>query len=252
MPGDWIRLHRKLLDSAVFSDEWLLKLWIWCLLRAGYCEKNRGGRTIPAGAFSTGRHAAADDLNVSPSKWYRGIHQLASFGMVSLSTSNEWTTITICHWDTYQCSDAVRGQPVNNERTTDEQRADTIQEGEEREEVIGVPITDSSELLSEFHFDTVGSQQNWTCPLRLIDAMTTAYPGIDVDAQMRIAVAWCLANKSKRKTPRGMPKFLNGWMERAQNRQRDNGRPRQRELLPGETQRVPEASEFTPEHPYHG
>lgn len=142
MAGDWIRLHRKLLESAVFSDDWLLKLWVWCLLRASYCDRQIGGFTVPAGSFVTGRFAAADELNVSPSKWYRGIHQLASLGMISLSASQERTIVTVCNWATYQSESAVREQQpdsnrtaseqqVNNERTASEQQSDTREEGKE-------------------------------------------------------------------------------------------------------------------------
>ena len=120
--GDWIKLHRKLLDSAVFSDEWLLKLWIWCLLRANFNDRIRGGVSVPAGSFVTGRFAAADELGVSPSRWYRGIHQLASLGMINLSSTQERTIVTVCHWDTYQSDFAVRGQQVNSERTASEQQ----------------------------------------------------------------------------------------------------------------------------------
>lgn len=41
------------------------------------------------------------------------------------------------------------------------------------------------------------------------------YPGIDIDAQMRKALAWLTNNKQKQKTKRGMPQFLNGWINRA-------------------------------------
>ena len=30
----WIKLHRKLLTSNVFDNEKLLKVWIWCLMKA--------------------------------------------------------------------------------------------------------------------------------------------------------------------------------------------------------------------------
>jgi hypothetical protein len=145
MAGDWIKLHRKLLDSAVFSDEWLLRLWVWCLLRAGYCDRMNGGKIVPAGSFVTGRFSAADELNVSPSRWYRGIHQLASLGMITLSASQERTIVSVCNWTTYQEETAVREQQVNrlrtaseqqvnNDRTTIEQQTDTSKEGKEGKE----------------------------------------------------------------------------------------------------------------------
>ena len=30
----WIKLHRQIVDSAVFQDEHLLRLWIWLLSKA--------------------------------------------------------------------------------------------------------------------------------------------------------------------------------------------------------------------------
>lgn len=42
-----------------------------------------------------------------------------------------------------------------------------------------------------------------------------AYPRIDVLAEVRKARAWCIANPSKRKTARGVARFLNTWLSSA-------------------------------------
>lgn len=44
----------------------------------------------------------------------------------------------------------------------------------------------------------------------------SAYPRIDVLAELRKARAWCFANPAQRKTPRGVGKFVNGWLSRAE------------------------------------
>lgn len=43
-----------------------------------------------------------------------------------------------------------------------------------------------------------------------------AYPLVDPIAECRKARAWCVASPANRKTRRGVGKFLNGWMARAQ------------------------------------
>jgi hypothetical protein len=43
----------------------------------------------------------------------------------------------------------------------------------------------------------------------------SAYPRIDPEAECRKARAWCLGSPANRKTRRGIGKFLNGWMSRA-------------------------------------
>ena len=53
--------------------------------------------------------------------------------------------------------------------------------------------------------------------------LAEAYPGVDVKAEVMKARAWAVSNPTKRKTPAGMPKFLNGWMSKAQNDGRRSG-----------------------------
>lgn len=45
-----------------------------------------------------------------------------------------------------------------------------------------------------------------------------AFPGVDVVAECRKALLWCRDNPTKRKTARGMPRLLAGWLGKAQDR----------------------------------
>lgn len=49
------------------------------------------------------------------------------------------------------------------------------------------------------------------------------YPAVDVDQEFRKMIGWLDANPKNRKTPRGIGKFINGWLCRAQ----DSARPLQ-------------------------
>lgn len=51
------------------------------------------------------------------------------------------------------------------------------------------------------------------------------YPSLDVAAAFRAARVWIVANPAKRKTASGMPKFLAGWLSRAQNSARGSPTP---------------------------
>lgn len=50
-----------------------------------------------------------------------------------------------------------------------------------------------------------------------------AYPKLDVEGEIRKARAWCVSNPASRKTPRGVGKFLNGWLSRAADRPSASG-----------------------------
>lgn len=128
----YIKLHRDSIDHAVFQDPWLWKLFCWCLLKANFRPSVFRGQPVPRGSFVTGRNAASDALLVSPSRVYRGFDRLVALGCLNVTPNNNWTTITVCNYETYNSREATTEQPENNEKTsgdtTSEQPANTIEE----------------------------------------------------------------------------------------------------------------------------
>jgi hypothetical protein len=57
----------------------------------------------------------------------------------------------------------------------------------------------------------------WEVGAKLHATLVAAYPAIDVAAEYPRVLAWLTTNQPRRKTRAGMPKFLNGWLSRAQN-----------------------------------
>ena len=76
----WIKLHRKLKNSLVFDNPDLLKVWIWCLLKATHDDYIQmiGLQEVELekGQFIFGRKVAANELKMSESKTYRLIKKL--------------------------------------------------------------------------------------------------------------------------------------------------------------------------------
>jgi len=67
---------------------------------------------------------------------------------------------------------------------------------------------------SEFSFP-LRRQDEWNLPTdRLADYRDT-FPGLDVEAELRKARLWLIDRPNRRKTAKGMPKFLSGWLSRA-------------------------------------
>lgn len=66
-------------------------------------------------------------------------------------------------------------------------------------------------------FPTVGDAKSWNLIQEHVDQLREAFPTLDVLGECRKARQWCIDNKQNRKTPKGMGKFLFGWMSRAQN-----------------------------------
>lgn len=80
------------------------------------------------------------------------------------------------------------------------------------------PADDSPTVLE---FPTVGKGgQVWRLTQRQIDDWSALFPALDVLAEARAALAWCVANPGRRKTTGGMPTFLVGWLNRSQDKGR--------------------------------
>lgn len=106
MENGYIRLHRKLLDCSVFQNEKLLKIWIWCLFKATYKDRQviMGNTVISVkqGQFIYGRMKAAEELNIPPSTFKRYMDVLQELEMLTLESTSKWTIATIVNWERYQ------------------------------------------------------------------------------------------------------------------------------------------------------
>lgn len=125
----WISLHRKLLDSAVFQNADLLKVWIWCLLKATHedYELLVGLQLVKLkpGQFVTGRFKGAEELQLNPSTFYKYIKSLEKLEMICVNSNNKMTLITVENWAKYQTEEGRAYQQKNNKVTTKEQQSNT-------------------------------------------------------------------------------------------------------------------------------
>ena len=118
----WIKLHRKTLNSSIFDNPHLLKMWMWCLLKAshkGY--KQLVGLEeveLKEGQFITGRNKGSLELNVNPSTFYKHLKVLEDLGMLELESNNKMTVVSVVNWRLYQGSEDEKEQPNNNKVTT--------------------------------------------------------------------------------------------------------------------------------------
>jgi hypothetical protein len=58
----------------------------------------------------------------------------------------------------------------------------------------------------------------WRPDQALFAEYVRLYPKVDVKQQFNEMRGWCLSNPAKRKTRRGVKRFVNGWLSRAQDR----------------------------------
>lgn len=135
MAGDWIKLHRKLLEHPIMAHDGLCRLWIYCLMRANWKDSQwlvpgtLRMVDVPRGSFIAGRKALHTALypkddkremqTPSESTVWRWLHALQGMGCLKLkNVDNRCSMVTICNYNTYQ-------DDTSEIRTTDEQLADS-------------------------------------------------------------------------------------------------------------------------------
>ncbi len=131
--NNWLKLNRSILNSSVFDNPKLLKVWIWCLCKASHKERDQvvGSQVqhLLEGQFIFGRKVASTELKMPESTVYRYILQLKSLGNVSIKANNKYSVITIENWRFYQQNGRKNEQhfeqQMNNKWTTNEQQMDT-------------------------------------------------------------------------------------------------------------------------------
>ena len=112
----WIKLYRGLIDDEIFSNPRILKVWIWCLLRASHKTRQQiiGHKTlsIHPGQFITGQYSASEELGMPRSTTWSYLKTLESIGSISIKSGNKYSLITVLKWDVYQVPDENPGNKL--------------------------------------------------------------------------------------------------------------------------------------------
>lgn len=161
MRGDWVKLHRSVLEHPVFQHPGLWKLWSLCLLKANWKPGRmliRGTMQtveVPRGAFVTSRESLKglmypdrdrDGVKIryehtppTAITIWRWLHALEAMGSVKLeNVNNHCTLVSVCKYTTYQeakedsCS--ADDPPVINACSADDPPVIRIEERQERKE----------------------------------------------------------------------------------------------------------------------
>lgn len=102
----FVIMWRSIMDTAIWSNPKLLKVYQWCFFRANYkpLEKYKGFKklNLTPGQFITSYPHAAGELNMSQGTVYNYINLLKAERIIERSSYNKYTVITILNWNDLQ------------------------------------------------------------------------------------------------------------------------------------------------------
>ena len=109
------------------------------LFKAKYKDSKWQGITIKRGQLVAGRKSLSDEFNLSERQVRTCLDKLNTTGYIDQQTTNKYTIITICDYDSWQLSsetnDQQNVQQTTNKRPTNDQQTTTLELNKQIEEL---------------------------------------------------------------------------------------------------------------------
>ena len=238
MEQGYVKLWRKCLDSGLLKNPTAWQLFGYLLLKATHRAHRQlvGGMVfdLQPGDVIFGRSKAADDLCVGEQSIRTALKLLEKLEIVTSKATNKCTVISFVNLDRYQDEQPAPNQQTNQHLTSNQPAPNqhlTTNKNERKKENIK---TDTSYLAQSdagassapepadeqeppVAMIPLADGSEFPVPASLASEYAAAYPGVDVASELAQVRAWCLSNPRKRKTKNGIRRFLNSWLDRAQN-----------------------------------
>lgn len=110
MDDGYLKLWRCSMESQVWNNDGLWKVWCWCLMRASYKERwvpvtTGSGSTevlLKPGQFIFGRNTAAKKLGMKPSTIKKRMDKLEKIGNINIQSNSHYSIVSVCSWEKFQ------------------------------------------------------------------------------------------------------------------------------------------------------
>jgi len=114
----FIILHRKFLEWEWYRNPATKDVFLHCLFKANWKQKRWEGKIIERGQFITGRFILSAETGLSVQQVRTALEKLQSTGEITVKTTNEYSIITVCKYDSYQDEKSDSNQRTANEQPT--------------------------------------------------------------------------------------------------------------------------------------
>lgn len=149
----FIKVHRKLLASNVFRNEKLLKVFMYCLLKATYIEYEQtvGRQTVllKPGQFIFGRKKAALELDMKESTIRDYMNLLKYDNTLDIKSTNKYSVVTVINWGFYQGREENPDNNPDNKNDSKRTANQHKQEVKELKELNNIPFAEIVTYLND-------------------------------------------------------------------------------------------------------
>ena len=98
----WVKIYSKMLKWEWYTDTNTKVVFLHCLLKANFEEKEWRGMLIERGQFEATVSSIAGEINLTPAQVRISLNKLKNTGEIAIKTTNKFSIITICNYESYQ------------------------------------------------------------------------------------------------------------------------------------------------------
>jgi len=189
------------------------------LLKANWADGKFRGTTVPRGSFVSSLDKLSEETSLTKREIRTAISHLKSTGEVTVKTTNRYSIFSVNNYELYQCGDTQSDTELTDSRQPNDILSTEIEELKERKE-------NNNTICSERIFPAptpsgillpLVDKSFYDVPMEKIALWRETYPAVDVEQELRRMIAWLDSNPTKRKTRRGIERFINNWLARTQD-----------------------------------
>lgn len=173
----WIKIHRKITKWEWYDDGNTFRLFLHLLITANYESKKWHGITVNRGELITSIRNLAKTLKLSEQKIKTAINKLKSTHEITNKSTNKYTIVTICNYDSYQSlenqnntqNNTQNNNQITNEQQTNNKQITTTKEYKEKRKESKI----SKELLRKNNIAVLKNEKNTSNSLLENDKIIT-------------------------------------------------------------------------------
>ncbi len=120
MAKGWVKIHRSILDWQWWSDNNMLRLWLYLIITASVEDRKWRNITVKRGQLIVTRKELSETLGISEQSIRTCLSRLEESGEINRQITNKYTVITLCKFDTYQIKEKPINQQINQQLTNNQ------------------------------------------------------------------------------------------------------------------------------------
>lgn len=232
----FIKLNRNIKNWRWYKSPNDLIVFLYMLLTAAYEPMECMQHNLERGELIASTRFIASETGLTIQQTKTAIKHLMLTNEITKRSTSKNTVFKVENYDQFIDANQLINQQITNEQPTSNQRVTNEQPTNKKEikEIQEIQEVEENILLAStvYTLPAVGGKEVAICKKQL-EKWRELYPAVDVMQELKKMDGWLNANPTRIKTAKGIPRFVNSWLAR----QQDKAKPTQRreDVLPSYT-----------------